>query len=65
MSHPVALSAYSVGIGPAGRIVIPPELVEARKANPLGFQRTLHAHRKNAEDLFELVRESDRLVAAH
>jgi len=64
LSHPIALSAFSLGIGPAGRAVIPPELVETKKANPLGFQRTLHEQRKNAEDLFEMVRESDRLVTS-
>jgi len=64
LSHPIALSAFSLGIGPAGRAVIPPELVETKKANPLGFQRTLHEQRKNAEDLFEVVRESDRLVTS-
>jgi hypothetical protein len=60
--HPAALSAFSLGAGPIDRVVIPPEFVAQKEANPLAFQHALHEQRSTAEGLLEVVAEASRMV---
>jgi hypothetical protein len=62
LADPLALSVFSLGFGGVQRVVVPPEYIESKNADPVRFQRMLHAQRVNAEKIFNLVGEGNRRV---
>jgi hypothetical protein len=56
LSHPMFLSALSLGFGPwSKRIVIPPESLASRDAEPLGFQKMICEQQVRGRKIFNLV----------